>query len=263
MLERFRERGLVKVRGRQRTDATHVLASVRVLNRLELLGETFRAALNALATRAPEWVRSIASAEWFERYAHRVEETRLPRGKGAREEYARTVGEDGSALLEALEAPGAPAGLKNVPAIEILRPVWQRHFECTPDWKPPAGGVRLRPDREWNRRRPPRCLVGGPTARAHPHIPLRSAHRMNSPTVSGRFRNGRTELLLATLMAASSGAKDCHSGAAVDLSVWLAVRPLQRWIRVAAVHPRSLRAANREADRLGRRTVTPPRAEDP
>jgi hypothetical protein len=51
-------------------------------------------------------------------------------------------------LLEALEAPGAPAGLKDLPAIEVLRRVWQRHFECTPDGKPPAGGVRLRADRE-------------------------------------------------------------------------------------------------------------------
>ncbi len=148
MLERFRERGLVKARGRQRTDSTHVLGSLRVLNRLELIGETLRAALNTLATVAPEWVRSVAPPEWLERYAHRVEESRLPRGKEAREEYARTVGEDGFALLEALEAQGAPAGLKDLPAIEILRRIWQRHFECTPDGKPPAGGVRLRPDRE-------------------------------------------------------------------------------------------------------------------
>jgi hypothetical protein len=33
---------LLKARGRQRTDATHVLASVRTLNRLELLAETLR-----------------------------------------------------------------------------------------------------------------------------------------------------------------------------------------------------------------------------
>ena len=72
MLERSRGRGLVKARGRQRTDSTHLLASLRVLNRLELTGETVRAALNTLATATPEWVRSIARPEWFERYAHRV-----------------------------------------------------------------------------------------------------------------------------------------------------------------------------------------------
>ncbi|HMB07718.1 MAG TPA: transposase, partial [Isosphaeraceae bacterium] len=55
MLECLRARGLVKARGQQRTDSTHVLAAIRVLNRLELVGETLRATLNQLATVAPEW----------------------------------------------------------------------------------------------------------------------------------------------------------------------------------------------------------------
>src|SRR4051812_17410454 len=60
LLERCKVMGLVKARGRQRNDATHVLASIRVMNRLELLGETLRAALNELATEAPGWVKSVA-----------------------------------------------------------------------------------------------------------------------------------------------------------------------------------------------------------
>ncbi len=35
LLARFRENGLLKARGRQRTDSTHVLARVRALNRLD------------------------------------------------------------------------------------------------------------------------------------------------------------------------------------------------------------------------------------
>ena len=49
LLDRLRDLGLVKPRGRQRTDSTHVLAAVRGLNRLERVGETLRAALNELA----------------------------------------------------------------------------------------------------------------------------------------------------------------------------------------------------------------------
>jgi len=41
--------GLLKARGRQRTDSTHVVGAIRVLNRLERVGETLRAALNSLA----------------------------------------------------------------------------------------------------------------------------------------------------------------------------------------------------------------------
>src|SRR5215510_1572930 len=47
LLERCRALGLLTARGQQRTDSTHVLAAVRVLNRLELVAETLRAALNA------------------------------------------------------------------------------------------------------------------------------------------------------------------------------------------------------------------------
>lgn len=42
MLDRLVAAGLLKGRGRQRTDATHVLAAVRRLSGLELAGETPR-----------------------------------------------------------------------------------------------------------------------------------------------------------------------------------------------------------------------------
>jgi len=40
MLTHLRSRKLLKPRGRQRTDSTHVLAAIRVMNRLELVTET-------------------------------------------------------------------------------------------------------------------------------------------------------------------------------------------------------------------------------
>ena len=52
MLGLFREKKLLKTRGKQRTDSTHVLAAIRVMNRLELVIETLRAALNQLANVA-------------------------------------------------------------------------------------------------------------------------------------------------------------------------------------------------------------------
>lgn len=50
-------RGYLKARGRQRIDATDVLGALRLLNRLEQVGETLRAALNAVAEIAPDWLR--------------------------------------------------------------------------------------------------------------------------------------------------------------------------------------------------------------
>ena len=128
MLEACRDRGLLTARARQRTDSTHVLAATRDLNRLELVGETLRATLNALATVAPEWLRALAPPEWFDRHAARVEETRLPKGQEARYAHAEVIGTDGYRLLEALRCDAAAVWLWEVPAVEVLRRVWLTQF---------------------------------------------------------------------------------------------------------------------------------------
>jgi hypothetical protein len=68
-----------------------VLAAIRTLNRLELVGETLRAALNSLATVAPQWLRAWVPPAWFDRYGTRVEESRLPKGVAAPSQRKPTV----------------------------------------------------------------------------------------------------------------------------------------------------------------------------
>ncbi len=128
MLERFRQRGLLKARGKQRTDSTYVLAAVRDLHLLELVGETLRATLDDLAAVAPEWLRGIAPAVWFERYAHRIEDCRLPKSQEKREALALAIGADGFLLLDALDAASAPTAAREVPMVETLRKVWRTHY---------------------------------------------------------------------------------------------------------------------------------------
>ena len=129
VVEACRERGLLETRGRQRTDSTHVAAAVRELSRLELAAETVRAALNALAVEAPDWVRALAEPEWYDRYGHRVEESRLPRSEEARKALTVTPGADGYAVIDAAEADDAPPGLASLSAVEALRRVWVRYYE--------------------------------------------------------------------------------------------------------------------------------------
>jgi transposase len=153
LLARCRTLGLLKARGQQRTDSTHVLAAIRVLNRLELVAETLRATLNALATVAPDWLQGLAPLAWYERYGRRIEDTRLPREQAQRDAYAQTVGEDGFHLLDALDAPAAPQGLRELPIIATLRQTWQRHYERSTGEEPaqshPAvSRVRFKPNRE-------------------------------------------------------------------------------------------------------------------
>jgi len=127
LLERLGEAKLVQARGKQRTDSTHVLAAIDALNRLECVGETMRHALNTLASLAPEWMRAQAEPEWFERYARRFEESRLPASRAERYALAETIGRDGDRLLIAIYGT-APEWVRHVPAVETLRQAWVQQF---------------------------------------------------------------------------------------------------------------------------------------
>jgi hypothetical protein len=128
LLERLKELGLVKPGGTQRTDSTHVLARIRELNRLELAGETVRAALEALAAAAPGWLAGVIDASWQRVYGQRIDGMRLPESAAARKELAVQYGRDGYHLLEAVRAAGAPAWLRELPAVQVLRQVWVQQY---------------------------------------------------------------------------------------------------------------------------------------
>lgn len=133
MLARFKERGLLKARGRQRTDSTHVLAAIRTLNRLECVGEALRHALNSLAVAAPDWLQPHLDSAWAERYGPRVDEYRLPKGQAKREALAEQIGHDGFRLLGAISAPETPAWVRQLPAVEALRQIWLQQFYAPDD----------------------------------------------------------------------------------------------------------------------------------
>ena len=142
MLELLREKKLLKARGKQRTDSTHVLASIRVMNRLEMVAETMRAALNELATVAPDWLAQVAKPEWFDRYRRRAEQSRLPNGAKARDKFAGQIAADGYLLLELLSEQQQPDLLK-LEKVETLRKVWQQHYT-----RSEAGEARWRVGKE-------------------------------------------------------------------------------------------------------------------
>lgn len=148
LLEGCQAQGLLKARGRQRTDATHVLAAVRELHRLELVGETLRAALNELATVAPTWLSHVVPPEWYTRYGRRIEDSRLPQGEAARQAYAQMVGEDGFCLLDLLDTPESPGELKQLAQVQALRTAWRRHYERQAAPAPGSPRVRFKTNPE-------------------------------------------------------------------------------------------------------------------
>lgn len=143
MVERFRGEQLLKARGKQRTDSTHVLAAVREIHLTELIAETLRAALNDLATVEPGWLRDVAPSAWFDRYSWRIEDKHWPHTPPARTTYLIQVGQDGFALLDAIQAHDAGESrivLVERAAIQILRRVWDHHFQRQAEacrWKEP------------------------------------------------------------------------------------------------------------------------------
>jgi len=136
MLTLFRAQGLIKAKGRQRTDSTHVLAAIQTLNRLECVGETLRHALNTLASVAPEWLQSWVPATWFDRYSRPFAEYRLPAEKPARYALAEQIGADGRQLLQRIDDPASPTWLQQAPAVQILRQVWVQQFYAVTDDQP-------------------------------------------------------------------------------------------------------------------------------
>jgi transposase len=133
MLTLFEQKGWLKARGRQRTDSTHVLGKIRALNRVLCVWETMRAALNDLATVAPDWLRDHCPPEWVERYGPRSEDSRLPAGEAKRLTLAEDIGQQGRELLDALFDPTAPDWLRQIPIVDLLRKVWIQNYQRVDD----------------------------------------------------------------------------------------------------------------------------------
>ncbi|MEQ8972476.1 MAG: IS1182 family transposase [Coleofasciculus sp. C1-SOL-03] len=128
MLAQLKEQRLLKSRGKQRTDSTHILAAIRQVNRLELVGETLRYALNELATVAPQWLKAKVTQDWFDRYGARFEQYRLPPEKAAKKELALTIGADGHQILSAIYEQASNQQLRQLNSVEILRQVWVQQY---------------------------------------------------------------------------------------------------------------------------------------
>ena len=109
LLERLAGLGLVRAGGRQRTDSTHVLGAIRELNRLELAGETLRAALEALAVAAPGWLAGVIGPSWQQVYGARIDDLHLPESQAARRELMVRYG-DGRLLPAGAGARAGRAG---------------------------------------------------------------------------------------------------------------------------------------------------------
>lgn len=128
MLSRFGELGLLKSRGKARTDSTHILAAVKELTRLEHLEETRKYALNTLAAFAPTWLEKVLTPEFYERYGQKVEHSKKTRTAAEKEAKAIAIGTDGFYLLDAIYGETTLASIRNLRGVEVLRQGSQKEY---------------------------------------------------------------------------------------------------------------------------------------
>ena len=142
LLSLCKAEGVVKARGKQRTDSTRVLAAVRTLNRLELAVETLSHTLEVLATVAAQWMQSHLDAAWFERYGEELHGWRWPDKGKEQETLVQLVGSDGFRLLDALytmaqepatDQASTVSWLYQLEAVQTLRQVWLQQYHREED----------------------------------------------------------------------------------------------------------------------------------
>src|SRR6266700_7054886 len=129
ILQLSRERGWLKPRGKQRTDATAVLARVRALSSLESVGESMRAVLNAIAEQEPTWLREHLNPAWEERYVHRFELARFPKAETERKLLRMQVGQDVAQLLTYIDEPQTPQAVRELAEVALVRQIFAQHYE--------------------------------------------------------------------------------------------------------------------------------------
>ena len=128
VLQRLAELNLVHSGGKQRTDGSYVLGATRLLNQVELLGETRRVALEALADERSDWLRRMALPHWQASDGAVFTTWRLPKSQAKRQQLALAIAADGYQLLAALAEPDAPSEAGELPAVVTLRQVWAQRL---------------------------------------------------------------------------------------------------------------------------------------
>jgi transposase len=156
-LARLKEAGLVRERGTQRPDSTHVLAAVRDLTRLELITEAVRAALEEIASSAPQLLVGLVDEQWGRRYGRPV---RLGRNPTKPKTRITNAGDDALQLLEHLHAH--QTGHAFGPRVQTLRQIVVQNY-----YRDAAGRLRWRTEDEGGLPTSSRAIVSpyDPTAR--------------------------------------------------------------------------------------------------
>jgi transposase len=130
LLQKMREQGLIKTRGKVRTDSTHILAVVERLSQFELLAEGLRVGLEATVRIAEVWVEATLPTTFYEVYSERQSEYRMSETK-VKHRIAQ-VGKDAFWFVAQVDQ-SAPQVVQQLAEIEVLRTILAQQFPDGPD----------------------------------------------------------------------------------------------------------------------------------
>lgn len=135
LLEKLKQLGLLRVRGKMRTDSTHILGMVEWLSRLELVLESIRLALRAASEAAMQWAEENLPATFIEVYGERISTYGM-----SDEDIAigwKRAGKDGFWFITQIDQT-APEPVQQLTEVELLRQVLAQQFPQGPDQPPPT-----------------------------------------------------------------------------------------------------------------------------
>jgi len=136
VLDRLKAAGLIRAGQVVRTDSTHVIAAVRMLNRVEHAGEALRAALEEIASISPQFIVPLLDPGWHLRYSRKVETGRLlgrGRGKTTMAKLTAQIGADIAMLLGRIDADRTAGWINELAQVRHLRVFFTMQFRPGPD----------------------------------------------------------------------------------------------------------------------------------
>jgi len=140
LLQKMQTQGLIKTRGKVRTDATHILAVVERLSQFELVAEGLRVALEATKREAEAWVEQALPTTFCEVYSARQSEYGMSETK-VKQRLAQ-VGRDAFWFVAQVDQSG-PEVVRQLDEVEVLRTILSQQFPggrgTPPAVKRPAG----------------------------------------------------------------------------------------------------------------------------
>ncbi len=141
LITKLKAAGLIKKRGKTRTDSMSILALVQRLSQLELVTESLRLALRAASEIAGDWLEQSVPVAFQEAYSQRQWEY----GLSPAEIQSKLVqaGKDGFGFLAPVDQ-SAPLAVRQLPEVVVLRTVLSQQFPTGSDSpavsKRPTGG---------------------------------------------------------------------------------------------------------------------------